>query len=315
MVDLTGALVSMVELLLVAVVGFAASKLGYLDGHTNERLTKLLLNITLPAMIIASVCGLDSAGTEDMLLPAFGLSAFQFFALLATGFFCAWILRARRSDWNLYAFMSVATNTGFIGMAVATAIYGQSSVIFSSIFIMVIAVFVYSVGFGLMAVADPQRDHAKKIAIPWRSMINPSVVASIIAIVIFLLRIPVPEVVSGTLSRVGGITSTIAMLIVGSIMAGADVAGVFGEWRLYPYILIRQFIVPALLYLVLRMLFSDTVLLGVFVVMFAMPVGSMAPSFAAQFHSNVKLAANATVLSTLASFLAIPALVMVMTVA
>lgn len=313
MVDLTGALISMVELLLVAVVGFVGAKLGYLDGHTNEHLTKLLLNITLPAMIIASVCNLDSAGTENLLLPAFGLSAFQFFALLATGFLCAWLLRVRREEWNLYAFMSVATNTGFIGMAVATAIYGQSSVIFSSIFIMVIAVFVYSIGFGLMAVADPERDKSQKIQIPWKSMINPSVVASIIAIVIFLLQIPVPEVVSGTLSRVGGITSTIAMLIVGSLMAGTELSSIFNEWRLYPYILIRQFIVPALLYLVLRMFFSDPILLGVFVVMFAMPVGSMAPSFAAQFHSNVNLAAKATILSTLASFIAIPALVMVMT--
>lgn len=47
----------MAILIIVAAVGFLAAKLDYLDEYTNQKLTKLLLNITLPCMVVASVHG------------------------------------------------------------------------------------------------------------------------------------------------------------------------------------------------------------------------------------------------------------------
>ena len=49
----------MAILIIVAAVGFLAAKLDYLDEYTNQKLTKLLLNITLPCMVVASVHGLS----------------------------------------------------------------------------------------------------------------------------------------------------------------------------------------------------------------------------------------------------------------
>lgn len=308
MVDLSGALQQMVTLLIIACIGYVAAKLKFVDKSAVEKLTKLLLNVTLPCMIIASAGGLDRQAVQGVVAGAFVLSALQFFLLLGTGALCNFVLRTPRKERPLYLFMSVCTNTGFIGLPVAAAIYGDDSVVICSIFIMVISVFVYSVGFGILAYSEDGR--AK---IPWKSIVNPSVVACVIALVVFFTGFRMPEIAQNALGMLGGVTSPVAMLIVGVIMAGAKLKDIVAEWRMYPYILIRQLVVPAALFFVLRLLVPDPTLLGVFVVMFAMPVGSMASSFAAQFGRDAALAAKGTVLSTAASFAMVPLLVTIMT--
>lgn len=139
-------------------------------------------------------------------------------------------------------------------------------------------------------------------------------IASVVSIVLVLLGFEFPPVAEKGLSMVGNITAPVAMLMVGIIIANARLADVFKEWRLYPFILIRQLIVPAALFLGLNALGIDHLLAGVFVIMFAMPVGSMAPAFAQMMGRDPQLPARGTVLSTLSSFIVVPLLVAWMTV-
>ena len=45
----------MLVILFAIAVGAAANRLGYLDKETNQKISHLLLNITMPAMVMASV--------------------------------------------------------------------------------------------------------------------------------------------------------------------------------------------------------------------------------------------------------------------
>ena len=46
-------------LAIVVVLGFILSKLSYLDEHTSNKLVGILVNVTLPCMIIASTSSVD----------------------------------------------------------------------------------------------------------------------------------------------------------------------------------------------------------------------------------------------------------------
>lgn len=48
-----------VILAIVVVLGFILSKLSYLDEHTSNKLVGILVNVTLPCMIIASTSSVD----------------------------------------------------------------------------------------------------------------------------------------------------------------------------------------------------------------------------------------------------------------
>lgn len=131
----------MVVLIIVAAVGYLAGKIGYLDAHTNNKLTQLLLNITLPCMIVASVHGLSAHGAETVVGSAFAMATAQFFLLFAAGGLLALILRADRNDRVVYIFMTTCTNNGFIGLPVIAAVLDNESIIISSIYVMVLAFF------------------------------------------------------------------------------------------------------------------------------------------------------------------------------
>lgn len=332
-------LAQMAVLVIIAAVGYVSAKLDYLDARTNQKLTKLLLNITLPCMIVASVHGLSADAAGEIAGPAFAMAAAQFFLLLAAGALLAVVLRVPKPDRSVYLFMTICTNTGFIGLPVVAAILGDESVIVSSIYIMVIAFFLYSIGFAVLErgrqqasdAADrelaaqtkstdetaatpfkPKPSPKRKISIPWRSMINPSMVACVIALALFFTGWQVPDLLQDSMSLLGGITAPVAMLVIGVIMAGTRLRYVLKEARLYPYILVRQLLLPALFYAGFVALGCSPLLAGVFALMFAMPVGSMCPTFVAEYRGNANLAAKATIVTTLGSFLTIPVLVVFM---
>ena len=330
MVDLSGAIQQMVMLFVVAIVGYVAAKLGYLDMETKNKLTRLLLNITLPCMIVASVDGLSLEEAGSLVPWAFALSAAQFFLLLACGVLCCAVLRVPESQRREYLFMCLCTNTGFIGIPVVAALYGTESVLFSSIFVMVISAFFYSIGLMVIAPQTEGSDAgdaagaeagAKKgrgivaalRAVPWKSIVNPCMVGCLIALALFFAQVELPGLVVDTLDMIGGITSPVALMLVGVIMANVDLKGVVGELRLYPFILIRQLAVPAVLYFLLMAIVPSELLVGVFTIMFAMPVGSMASLFVEMNGGDSELVAKGTILSTACSFVCIPALVAIMT--
>ena len=45
----------MLVILFAIAAGYAANRLGYLGGEADQKVSKLLLNITMPAMIVAAV--------------------------------------------------------------------------------------------------------------------------------------------------------------------------------------------------------------------------------------------------------------------
>ena len=325
--EVSGAIFQMAVMLLIACIGYAAERFGVVDGRVRSDLARLLLDVTLPCMVLASAAKIDPAVSQGFLGWAFVLAALQFFLLLGCGALCNALLRTPVHERPLYLFMSVATNSGFIGLPVIAAIYGQGTVVVSSIFIAVMSLFVYSVGFAMLegprqtglsdgaeAESSAKAPHAGNLrallaGARWKAVFNPSMAASVVAVAMILTGASFPPVIQESLDLAGSVTSPIAMMIVGGAMATSNLRAVAGEVRLYPFILVRQLIAPTVLYFALRSVVPDPVLAGVFAMMFVMPVGSMAASFAERFGRDPVLPAKGTVLSTLASFVIVPLLV------
>lgn len=342
MAEISSAISQMIILLIITVVGYVATKLNYLDEHVKTKLSSLILNVTLPCMIVASAGELDASQLGTRVVVIFVLGIVQFFLLLGVAFLFNVLFRVSKEQRSIYYFMSVCTNTSFVGIPVAQALYGDESVLLCSIFIVAMSVLVGSIGIMILVsgqrydgqvstahasaqssvgVRHASQDNAsQEDVISWnkiiKSVLNPMTAGAAIALVLVFSGASLPSVVQDSLEIIGSITAPLAMMIVGVIVAHTRIRDVVCEWRLYPYIVIRQLIAPAVLYLMLRMVLDDpgSILLGIFVVMFAMPVGSMVSMFCAAYNRDAILSAKGTVLSTLCSFAIIPLLVTFMLV-
>lgn len=332
MEEVTSAVSQMATLLVITAVGFLATKLGYLDEGVKDKITALLLNITLPCMIVASAGNLESGQLEDRVILIFCLGVFQFLLLLIVACLFNGVFRVSRDQRSLYCFMSVCTNTGFIGIPIADALYGSESVLLCSVFIMVMSVLLYSVGVSILisgqkydsgqgkcdseGASDAARASSVSSGIDVRKIVraifNPMTGGALLALVLVFAHLSLPPVIQHSCELIGSITAPLAMMMVGVIIAHTKIASVVTEWRLYPYIILRQLVAPAVLFLILRMIVSDPIVLGIFTVMFAMPVGTMTPMFCASYGRDALLPAKGTILSTLASFIVIPLLILFM---
>ena len=317
--DILTVIGSMGSLVLVTLIGYVAARAGFLTSEVRPKLSALIFNVTLPCTILASVGEVDSSAGVEQIIWSFVLGTALFFVMLAAAALACLALRVSRSERPFYLFMGVLTNTGFIGFAVLESLFGGGSVFLGSIFIAVSNVFLYSIGVGVLT-SGGEKDGEKNVA-PARSsrlegvlknVLNVPMVASVIALVVFFSGVPLPGPVAQAVDMVGGATSPLAMMLVGLAIAEADLRRVLGNGRLWGFSAIRFLLVPAACYLLLAPVVPDALSLGVFIVMLAMPTGSMAAAIASTYGRPGELLSQGTIVSTIASFAIVPVLMALM---
>ncbi len=299
--DILVILLQMIQLFLLIALGYILYLTGMLDQEMSRRLTSFVLSVTTPALILSSV--LSGTGSQDTgRVLAFLLIAVIMYAVLPMiGWLTAVLMRAPREQQGLYMFMTVFGNIGYMGFPVIRAIFGDDALLYAAIFNMIFNLFLFTVGRWMMSFGTGSRTKMDP-----KSLISPGVLSSIAALLVYFAGIRVPEVVSGTVTMVGDMTTPLAMMLIGSSLASIPAREVFTEFRIYPFTLIKQVLIPGLAYLVLRMMVSDPMVLGVTLIMIAMPVGSIGVLFATEYKKDVKLAAKNVFLTTLLSIVTIP---------
>ena len=322
MTEIASTLGSMLSLIIVTLMGYIAAKVGFLTADIRPKISGLIFNITLPCTILASVGEVDPATGTDAITWSLVLGAALFFVMLAAGALANLVLRTPRGERALYLWMSVLTNTGFIGFAVLESIFGGASVFLGSIFIAISNVFIYSIGVAVLrsgsthaesfAHGGARRRRTVDVRGMLKDMLNVPLVVSLVAMVIFFAGIPVPAPLMRAADMAGGITSPLAMMLVGLSIADAHLGAVLRQGRLWIFTLVRFLLAPVAAYLLLAPVVPSELALGVFTVMLAMPTGSMAAPIAATYGRDAELPAQGTIVATLASFAIVPVLMVVM---
>lgn len=315
-----GAAASQVGVLgLIVVLGFVLTKLRYIDRDLSTRLTRLLLDVTLPCMVIASVGDVDFATVSSQLLPICALTVVMYVAMLVVSAFAAFVMRVPRDKFVTYVFMGSCTNVGFMGIPVVAAVLGEGTVIVSSVLVALYNVFNFGLNFAGLAFDQRYREIAagkvpdeRRFSIPWRSIVSPAMVSSIIAVALLFAQVRLPGVIEQSLDMLGGMTAPLSMLVVGYFLSTIKPTELVEEWRLVPFMAIRQLLGSIGLLFALAPLPFDPVLVGIVVLQFVMPTGSMVPVFVGQFGGDVKLASKGTVVSTVLSFAFIPLVLVAM---
>lgn len=302
--DIQVILMQMVQLFLMIGLGYFLFKVKILDVELNKRLTTLLLAVTTPALIISSVLSTTEYLPFTDILFVFLVGILVYIVLPILGWILVKIMRIPLPQQGLYIFMTVFSNIGFMGFPVMKAIFGNDAVFYTALFNMLFNLLVFSVGTGIMGYGT-----GRKMNFNPKDLLSPGVIASLVALVIYMAKIQFPNVISSTITMIGDITTPIAMLIIGSTLANIPLKEVFSELRIYPYTFIKQVIIPALAYPVLRLFIQDPLILGVTLIMISMPVANSAVLFATEYDGDVSLAAKAVFMTTLLSIVTIPLIV------
>ena len=302
--DVTVVLFQMIQLFLILGLGYFLYKIKILDADFNQKLTRLLLNVTLPAVILSSVFSSGTISNPSNLLLVFVLGIIIYLILPFVGFLIAKIIKAPTSQQGLYTFMIVYSNIGFMGIPVMNAIYGPSAILYLSIYNMLFNLCLYTVGAKIMTYGTDQ-----KVEMNLKNLLTPGMVASLVALTFYFIGFKPHDIILKSIDMVGGLTTPLAMMIIGGTLAKIPLKEVFTELRVYPFTIFKQIIIPAIAYLILKMIVKDELILGVTLITIAMPVANTAVLFATQYKADEALAAKNVFITTLLSIITIPLIV------
>lgn len=296
-------LAEMLVILFAIAAGYAANHLGCLGGETDQKLSKLILNITMPAMIVAAVITGEELPEISVILSILEVGVVFYVLEFAFVLTVPKLLPGTAGQKGVYRYTLAFPNVGFIGYPVAVALYGDGALFYAAILALPFNLLSYSLGPLMLAGAGRFR---------WRQLLSPCIVASVLGLVLALTRLRPPAMVGEMLDFVGSITVPLSLLVVGSLLAHMSPGKVLRSPKLWVLSVLRLLVMPAFLCLVLRGMHIEAMVLGIAVSQMGMPVAVNGTLLSMEYGGDTEAMAQVTFLTTLGAIVTIPVLAAVL---
>ena len=283
-------------LFLMMAVGFLLTKLGKIAENGRVQMSFILLNVVTPCLIVDTL----QVDRTPELVKSIGLGA-----LLLCMIYAAWFLLSalcfRRQPADTRAslqFGLVYSNSGFMGLPLVEAMLGSQGLLYATTPYVLFNIFAWTHGAALMG--------GRKSLSLRKIILNPGILASIVALGLFFLNIRLPDTIGTAVHYLGSMNTPLAMLVIGAQMAQADLGATFRSPRLYLASLLRLLVFPMVVVLLLLPMKLDPVMYVTYAILAATPAAGMTAIFAQQFRRDTVSAARLVTLSTLLSIITLP---------
>lgn len=301
--DLSALLTKMVIFVVLMVIGYIGARTKLLNGEFTKAASKLTLNVFMSATIINSVIanppqlsGGELAAVMLACCVPIGLG-YLLSALMVR------LLPFNRERKPLMELLISVTNTMFIGVPVAEPVFGSQAVFYIAMSCIPFNVLLYTYGVWRMNQSE------ERVKLHLKDMVCVPLIATVAALLIFVLDIPVPAVAKELCSTLSAATMPMSMLVIGSSLGRVSLLDAFKEKSLYFVSLVRLVLVPLLTLPVLRLITADPVLLGAMVIIAGCPSGIVVTVLAIQYGRDAEYTSKGILLNTVLSMVTLPALV------
>ncbi|NLW17413.1 MAG: AEC family transporter [Firmicutes bacterium] len=300
--DFQNVLNQILVLFLILIVGYVARRLRVFGEEMTKGLSSFLLKVALPALIVDS---LQQSFTPELLRASGQVLVIAFVVYLASGLLALLVgklLKAPATDIGVYRFALMFSNVGFMGYPVVNAVFGSEAVFYAAIYNLPFNLIVFTVGILIISLGG-QRETQK---ITPAMFFNPATVSVAIGFMFFLFSVKLPTPLAITVEQLGSLTTPLSMILIGALLANSNFKEMLGNWRIYVVSSLRLLVIPLTIWLVLRNVTTDPLLIGVPTIIGAMPVAANSAILAQEYGANSFLASQMVFVSTLLSVVTIP---------
>ena len=237
--------VVMMTLFALVVVGYIGGKTGYLGGDFDRQLSRLVINITCPALILSSAMT-GELPDRRFILPLLLISVVTYAVLTAVAFVLPRYLTKRRADEGVIGFALMFGNVGFMGYPVVASIFGHEAVFYAAVLNVVNTFAVFTIGTVLIT---GRGDDVGGERFQKKVIYSTPMLAAYMTMLIVALEIDkIPEFISQPLTMLGNITVPAALLIIGSSMSKLSLRTMLGNATVYATTLFRLLLLPIAVY-------------------------------------------------------------------
>ncbi|MDF1616272.1 AEC family transporter [Petrocella sp. FN5] len=305
--DFSLVITQVIILFFIMLLGYVLRSKHIITDEGIKNFSSLIFYVTMPAMIIASLGNTATTKLSD--LYDIALATFlTYIILIGMAPVLTKLVKVPIGSKGLYRFMVIFGNVGFIGFPMIIALLGEDALFMAAIFNIPFNLLLYTLGVYLI-LSDKNKNH--KIEWSVKQFMNPGIIATLIGITSFLTGWKLPSTILNISDVLGGITTPLAMIVVGASLFGVQLKTIFKNYRIFLLSLIRMILFPLGVGFVLSSIGLTGYGLWVPIILSGMPIGTNTVIMARQYEGNTLEASEAVFLSTLMMVLTIPILIMI----
>jgi len=281
---------------LLIALGYCISKGGMLSVKARTDLTNIVIYIVLPCNIFASFMGEVSSEvlrqSGIILFVSFG---FQALYMILNKFIYRKFAPQRRA---VMQYATISNNAGFIGLPVIETVFGPIGLIYGSVMLIPMRIFMWTSGLSLFTTAEAKQK-VKMLAT------HPCMWAVVVGFAYMLAPFSLPVFLTGTIAAISRTTPVLSMIVLGSILSGFKPKDALDKDCFY-YSFFRLIAMPAFGFAVMYLVGIDPLVIGVAVISAAMPAAVATAMVAEKYGCDSQFASKTVFVSTLLSIITLP---------
>ena len=290
---------------IIMFIGFGFVKGGLFQTRDCEPLSRIILYIVMPCVVIKSFqIEVTAEKMHGMIIIAL-FALFVHLVWIALSFGLGKLLPISEIEKATLIY----SNSANLVIPLVSALFGEEYLFYACIYTAVETMFLWTHANAL--VYGGGWGEAKKI------MRNPNILGIVLGLILFFGRIHLPEPVLVAMSSVAGMVGPASMLLIGMLMADADLKKILSSARVYAICTGRLLIYP--LFILLLILVSgylqvypgDKQLLLLALLPVAAPPAAIIAQFAVLYNKDAAAAGAYNVLAVILSIVTMPLMIKV----
>lgn len=287
-------------LFIIMAIGFLFNKINLLSEKAVKGITDLVLYAVTPCVIINSFQRKFEVNILRNLIIAFvaAISIFVISILIAE-------ILYRKADADRGAvlkFVVVFSNCGFMALPLQESILGADGVFFGAAFVAIFNIFSWTYGLCIMS-------GVRDIKGMLKAAVNPGVIGTVIAILLYVFKISLPAVILSPISFMAALNTPLPMIVIGFYLASANYKKAFTDISSYIAVFLRLIVIPLFAFFVLYIIGVKGTLLTSIIIAVSAPVAVSTTMFASKFNRDTELSVSVVTVSTIFSIVTMPLIV------
>lgn len=282
-------------LLIFVTIGFVLGKGKVVKTEHTKILSSLLVYVFLSCNIYKTFSARFSpayiAANYRLLL----ISAAVVCVLLVAAHFTAKLFSKNKYERCVYEYSLAIPNYGYIGYALAEALFGQAGLMNFMTFAVPVSLYTYTFGFAKLT---KQGASLKKLC-------NPVIISTVLGIAAGLSGFTVPDVLANVVDKASGCMAPVSMLLTGIVISGFPFKSMLSNVKGYGLVVLRLLGIPLLLGSILC-LFCEKEVVQTAVLFYALPCGLNTVVFPRLVDENCQIGAGLALISTVLSCVTLP---------
>ena len=296
----------MIVFFLMIFAGALARRYSIIIPNNQEQFSSLIVNIACPCLIISAAMRADEHMGLHQVIETYTAYAALLAMMCIIGFLLPLILRFRgrlRGAVNLSFWFN---NSLFMGLPLVQGVYGDQAVVYMTLFFIPVNLLFFVYGVSSISI------HKRRGFEMFRMLLNPGIIASIIACVIYFGEIQTHPLLSQAFAMIGAVTAPLAMMMIGASLKDIHMRHMLTDRKLVLYTFLKAVVLPIPILFVMKLFVTNPYLLGCSLVIVAAPTGGMVAMVALLYNKVAyPLMTEIIALSTLISVATIPLVSMI----